>query len=111
MQNPLYLFLLALSATTCLPIAVSAEWVELFDGNSLNGWRQRGGKATYRVEDGQIVGTSAPNTPNTFLCTEKDWDDFELELEFKVDPLLNSGVQIRSNSLPEYHDGRVHGYQ
>ena len=111
MQNPIFLLLLALSATTCLPNAVYAEWMELFDGKSLNGWRQRGGKATYRVEDGQIVGTSAPNTPNSFLCTEKDWDDFELELEFKVDPLLNSGVQIRSNSLPEYHDGRVHGYQ
>ena len=70
MRNPIFLFLLALSATSCLPTAVSAEWVELFDGKSLNGWRQRGGKATYRVEDGQIVGTSAPNTPNTYLCTE-----------------------------------------
>ena len=111
MQNPIIFLLLALCATTCLPNAVYAEWMELFDGKSLNGWRQRGGKATYRVEDGQIVGTSTPNTPNSFLCTEKEWDDFELELEFKVDPLLNSGVQIRSNSLPEYHDGRVHGYQ
>ncbi len=111
MQNPIFLFLITLSAMSCLPTALSAEWVELFDGKSLNGWRQRGGKATYRVEDGTIVGASAPNTPNTFLCTEKDWDDFELEIEFKVDPLLNSGVQIRSNSLPEYHDGRVHGYQ
>ena len=93
------------------PAALCAEWIDLFDGTSLEGWQQRGGKATYRVEDGAIVGTSAPGTPNTFLCTEENWDDFELELEFKVDPELNSGVQIRSNSIPEFHNGRVHGYQ
>jgi len=93
------------------PAALCAEWIDLFDGTSLEGWQQRGGKATYRVEEGAIVGTSAPGTPNTFLCTEENWGDFELELEFKVDPELNSGVQIRSNSFPEYHNGRVHGYQ
>ncbi len=88
-----------------------SNWIDLFDGESLKGWQQRGGKATYRVEDGAIVGTSAPNTPNSFLCTNKHWGDFELELEFKVDSELNSGIQIRSNSLPAYHNGRVHGYQ
>jgi sugar lactone lactonase YvrE len=93
------------------PTGLAAEWIELFDGKSLKGWQQRGGKANYRVEEGAIVGSSVPNTPNTFLCTKKDWGDFELELQFKVDPELNSGVQIRSNSLPKYHAGRVHGYQ
>ena len=93
------------------PTGLAAEWIELFDGKSLKGWQQRGGKATYRVEEGTIVGSSVPNTPNTFLCTKEDWGDFELELQFKVDPELNSGVQIRSNSFPEYHAGRVHGYQ
>ena len=34
-----------------------------------------------------------------------------LELEVRVDSLLNSGIQIRSNSLPDYQNGRVHGYQ
>ena len=93
------------------PTGLAAEWIELFDGKSLKGWQQRGGKATYRVEEGTIVGSSVPNTPNTFLCTKEDWGDFDLELQFKVDPELNSGVQIRSNSFPEYHAGRVHGYQ
>jgi hypothetical protein len=45
------------------------------------------------------------------LCTKKHYSDFILELETKVDPSLNSGVQIRSNSLAEYQNGRVHGYQ
>ncbi|MHC4908252.1 MAG: family 16 glycoside hydrolase [Planctomycetota bacterium] len=83
----------------------------LFDGTTLNGWTQRGGKATYTAEDGAIVGRTAPNQPNSFLCTEELYGDFVLELEFKVDDELNSGVQIRSESTPEYRNGRVHGYQ
>ncbi len=86
-------------------------WRELFDGKTLDGWVQRGGKAEYAVEDGQIVGRSVPNTPNSFLCTERDYADFTLEYEFKVDPKLNSGVQIRSNSVAGYKNGLVHGYQ
>ncbi len=98
-----------------LPFALSAaepgEWVDLFDGKDLDGWTQRGGEAKYRVEDGAIVGTTVPKTPNSFLCTERNYANFILELEFKVDPTLNCGVQIRSNSLPDYKDGQVHGYQ
>jgi hypothetical protein len=85
--------------------------VPLLDGKTLAGWKQLGGKAKYTVEDGAIVGTSVPNTSNSFLCTEKHYSDFILELEFKVDPGLNSGVQVRSNSLKEYRNGQVHGYQ
>lgn len=91
--------------------AVADDWVSLFDGKTLNGWVQRGGKAKYEARDGMIIGRTVPNTPNSFLCTEKQYSDFELELDFKVHPELNSGVQIRSNSLPEYKNGRVHGYQ
>ncbi|MHC4337363.1 MAG: 3-keto-disaccharide hydrolase [Planctomycetota bacterium] len=83
----------------------------LFDGKTLKGWKQLGGKALYEVEDGAIVGTSVRGTPNSFLCTEKTYGDFILEFEVKVDPPLNSGVQIRSNSLKQYRNGRVHGYQ
>jgi 3-keto-disaccharide hydrolase len=106
--------------------AAAAEgdgWVSLFNGKDLSGWVQRGGKAKYSVEDGEIVGRSVPNTSNSFLCTKKDYGDFVLELEFKVDPNLNSGVQIRSQCFDEPRTlelggkkikvpaGRVHGYQ
>jgi hypothetical protein len=73
----------------------------LFDGKTFNGWVQHGGKAKYEIVDGTIVGTSVPKTPNSFLCTEKKYGDFELEVDFKVDPLLNSGIQIRSNVFEE----------
>ncbi len=86
-------------------------WVDLFDGESLDGWTRLGGEAEYRVDSGQIVGTTQTGTPNTFLATETSYGDFALELEYKVDPAINSGVQIRSESRPEYQAGRVHGYQ
>ena len=88
-------------------MATAQEGVELFDGKTLTGWHVRGGKATYSVEGDAIVGRSVPNTSNTFLCTDRHFSDFDLEYEFKIDPLLNSGVQIRSHDI----GGRVTGYQ
>lgn len=86
-------------------------WVDLIKGKNLKGWKQLNGNAKYEVVDGAIVGTTITNTPNSFLATKKDYADFVLEFDFKVDPKLNSGVQIRSHSLKEYNNGRVHGYQ
>jgi hypothetical protein len=83
----------------------------IFDGKSLSGWVQKGGGAAYTVEGGCIVGSTRPQQPNSFLCTVAQYSDFILELDFQVDPLLNSGVQIRSESRPDYKDGVVHGYQ
>ena len=90
---------------------VTELWQPLFDGHSLDGWIRRGGEAKYEVIDGTIKGTTVLNTSNSFLCTRQHYSDFILEFEFLVDPQLNSGVQIRSNSFPEYRNGRIHGYQ
>jgi hypothetical protein len=111
------------------PVALPAVegMVPLFNGKDFTGFTQKGGKADYKVVDGVMVGTSVTGTPNSFMCTEKLYTNFVLEYEFKVDPKLNSGVQIRSNCHDEekvftYKDGdqektkkigagRVHGYQ
>jgi hypothetical protein len=87
------------------------KWEMLFNGKNLKGFKKLNGTADYVVKDEAIVGTSKLKTPNTFLATEKMYGDFILELEYKVDEGLNSGIQFRSNSLKEYNDGRVHGYQ
>ena len=85
-------------------------FVQLFDGQTLNGWAKHGGEASYKVEDGCIVGVCKPNTPeNTFLCTEKTYGNFILKLDFKADVPGNSGVQFRS-AIREEGD-RVFGYQ
>jgi hypothetical protein len=107
----LYSLLVVLFLVMTASVLAEGPWVELFDGKTLNGWEQKGGQAKYAVEDGQIVGKTVLGTPNSFMCTKQFYSDFILELEFKVDSKLNSGVQIRSNSFPEYNNGRVHGYQ
>ncbi|WP_282179430.1 3-keto-disaccharide hydrolase [Maribacter stanieri] len=83
----------------------------IFNGQDLKGWHVIGGEATYDVKNGEIIGTTVSNTPNTFLATDATFTDFILDLDFKTDSVSNSGVQIRSNSLPWYRDGMVHGYQ
>ena len=89
-------------------MAAAPAWTPLFDGKSLKGWKPCNGSATYKVEKGVIVGTTAEGSPNSFLCTEKSYGDFVLEFEVQVDPRLNSGVQIRSH---QKETGRVYGYQ
>ena len=88
-----------------------APWRSLFNGENLDGWTVKGGNAEYTVENGAIVGRTKHNTPNTFLTTNTLYGDFILELEYLVDSTMNSGIQIRSNSIPQYQNGRVHGYQ
>lgn len=97
-------------------VAISAwaqepKWENLFNGRNLSGWEKLNGTAEYKVQDKTIIGISTMNTPNTFLATKKEYDNFILEFEFRVDDGLNSGVQFRSNSLKDYMNGRVHGYQ
>jgi hypothetical protein len=88
--------------------APAAEWQDLFNGKDLSGWKQLGGEAEYKVENGAIVGYSVADTPNSFLTTAEDYGDFILEYELQVDPSLNSGVQIRSHVRD---NGVVFGYQ
>ncbi len=105
-----------------------AGYASLFNGKNLDNWVKRGGEATYKIEGDTIVGTSTLNTSNTFLCTKREYSDYILEVELKVDDGLNSGIQIRSHchaqptkveikneegetvttTIPA---GRVHGYQ
>jgi hypothetical protein len=92
-------------------VAAESETTQLFNGKDLSGWTQKNGTATYKVEDGVIVGTTSEGSPNSFLATNEEYDNFELTFEVKVDDALNSGVQIRSRSLPEKDNGRVHGPQ
>lgn len=104
-------FVLFVMMLTTISSFSQEKWETLFNGKNLKGFKKLNGTAEYVVKDGAIVGISKMNTPNTFLATEKMYGDFILELEFKVDDNLNSGIQFRSNSLKDYQNGRVHGYQ
>lgn len=119
--------LLAAILSAGLAQAAGGSFVPLFDGKTLKGWEVCNGFAKYRVEAGAIVGTTAEGSPNSFLCTQKEYGDFVLEFDVKVDPALNSGVQIRSHRYPKdetvtvydgkafvqqkHSAGRFYGYQ
>lgn len=99
--------------------AEEAGFVPMFDGQSLDGWVQHGGEAEYTIEGDTIIGTSVAKTPNSFLCTEREYGNFVLEVDLKVDGELNSGIQIRSHVHDKETEsegkkipaGRVYGYQ
>jgi hypothetical protein len=88
----------------------SDPWITLWDGKTFNGWE--GNLEWFRIQDGAIVGgnleTKIPQ--NEFLCTEEVYENFELELKFKlVGENTNAGVQFRSERIPDHHE--VIGYQ
>jgi hypothetical protein len=110
MNRMLGFFLAVVVLSACTNVA-DEGWVDLFNGKDLTGWKQLNGEAKYHVEDGMIVGTTVANTPNSFLATEETFSDFILEVEMLLVDDFNSGIQFRSESRPDYMNGRVHGYQ
>ncbi|MBX3422674.1 MAG: DUF1080 domain-containing protein [Pirellulaceae bacterium] len=110
MHRLAFTLILFFSSVHCIQ-ADDGGFVDLFNGQNLEGWTQRNGTATYRVDEGQIVGTTSDGSPNSFLCTNQLYGDFELKFEVKVDSRLNSGVQIRSQSVGDKPSGRVNGPQ
>lgn len=113
MKKIYYLFSCAMLATFTLH-AQNGQWVSLFNGKDLTGWKQLGGEAKYQVEKNEITGTTVSGTPNSFLVTDKEYGDFVLELEVKLpDSSTNSGIQFRSHYDPAGNKGKgkVFGYQ
>jgi hypothetical protein len=106
-----FVFLVVAACAT----AAGQQWVNLFDGKTLNGWTVHEGTGKIVVQNGVIVGTPAlnrsattiPGAPgadpirlrpptSTFLCTTREYGDFILEFDVKMDPGVNTGVQFRS---------------
>jgi hypothetical protein len=105
------IFLFLSLSMTIFCSAQPSPWVSLFNGKDLSGWKQLNGQAKFEAKNGEIIGTTVPNTPNSFLATDKEYTDFILELEFWADSTMNSGIQFRSESKPDFQNGRVFGYQ
>ena len=75
----------------------------IFDGKTLAGWE---GDPTYwRVEDGALVGEITPETvlkSNTFIIWRGGRPkDFELKLDYRITAAGNSGINYRSEVVPD----------
>src|ERR1700712_1049114 len=124
MKKSYLLILLLITAFPCALLFAQSkskeQWISLFNGKDLKGWKQLNGKAKYEVKNGEIIGTTVLNEPNSFLATQKKYGDFIFEVDFKVDSTMNSGIQFRSeikdatdkcNVTDKNTPERVHGYQ
>jgi len=112
-MKPVCVFL-ALAAFYFSNAQTSGKWITLFDGKTLDGWKKGAGDAEYKVENGTIVGTTVVASANSFLITDKEFDNFVLELEARIDDTTsNSGIQLRSHLDPNGNNGKgkVFGYQ
>jgi len=91
------LVLLAVSILAAERLFAGDNWIHLFNGKNFSGWTEITGDARFYVDDGCIVGEAVSESDtNSVLCTKKNYDNFSLELDFKVDHQLFSGVHIRS---------------
>ena len=70
-----------------------AGWISLFDGKTLNGWWNNGGKNNFSVQDGMIAcnGVGGAN-----LYSHDRYDSFILRLEWKMQAKGNSGVFLHA---------------
>jgi hypothetical protein len=114
----------AFSILAAQGLLAGEEWTSLFNGRDLSGWTQKAGDAKFYVAGGCIVGQAVSESDtNSVLGTETNYDNFILELDFKAEHQLFSGVHIRSryaaedttwqwNGLPPavIPAGRVYGY-
>jgi len=93
--------LLPAAALTVATLSIQAEdgWQHWFK-DSLGDAKIVSGTASYKVENGVLIGTTTDGSPNSFLI-KGAFKDFELEFDVKVDDELNSGVQVRSHLAKE----------
>lgn len=87
-------------------IAGTREYKSIFNGKNLKGWKIHGTEKWY-VEDGLLVCESGPDGEYGYLSTRKNYDDFELTLEFLQEADGNSGVFFRST----FEGTKVAGWQ
>ena len=76
-------------------MAMAEEFKTLFDGKSLAGWTQIGGKnkSVWKVENGLLV---MDGEGGGWIAADGEYDDFEFQLEFQLTSDSNSGVYLRA---------------
>ncbi|MGQ7868012.1 3-keto-disaccharide hydrolase [Sunxiuqinia sp. sy24] len=103
MKKLTYLLALLLCAG---PLLAQKDVINLFNGKNLDGWKIHGTEKWY-VEKGELICESGPDKAYGYLSTEKSYDDFELEVEFKQEANGNSGIFFRST----FEGTKVSGWQ
>lgn len=107
MKKSILIFFTALILVSFSPCQKKKEgFTKLFNGKNLNGWIVHGTEKWF-VENKLLVCESGPDKQYGYLSTEKDYYNFELEVEFKQAANGNSGIFFRST----FEGTKVSGWQ
>ena len=78
--------------------AAAPELESIFNGENLDGWKAPADNIWWLVENGELLVKSGPDKKGSILSTEREFEDFRVELEFKFgEGTIDSGVFIRNN--------------
>ena len=88
------LITLAVASGLALAADASGEWIELFDGKSMDGWRASENTASWKVEDGKLV-CDGPRS-HLFYETEKPFKNFHLKVDVMTTPGSNAGIYFHT---------------
>lgn len=107
----------ALAFTACIFTSSSVaaqstefgEWIELFNGQNIDGWvaakpgedNPRQQQNVWKAEDGTLTNGGPKKND---LCTVDSFQDYELEIEYKIPPRGNSGVYLRGQIEVQIYD-------
>ena len=107
------IFRVCISSMLSACVAIAQESKPLFDGKTFEGW-EGNTKTVWRIEEEALTAGSLTSRQkdNDFLATIAEYENFELELEWKLEGtegFINGGVQFRTKRIPNHHE--VSGYQ
>ncbi len=80
-------------------------WELLFDGTTLNGWRDYNGDALtgpWEVVDGTIMADGGGSDANGYIVTDKEYENFELVWDWKISKGGNSGMLYHVVERPQF---------
>jgi hypothetical protein len=91
----------AVQPPTLTPQEVQEGFVSIFNGKNLKGWVGIEGKNdSYYVKDGMLI---CKDTGKEHLFTEKEYANFVLRLEIKLDSGSNNGIGVRDQISRKPH--------
>lgn len=98
------------TSSPAVPVSAGGDWTDLFNGRDFTGWRTSNGEvpeSQWTVRNGLLVATQ----PQCALLTTQNFDEFELEVEWKLDKPGNSGIVYRIQGEGDSLFGRGIEYQ
>ena len=84
---------------------IDAGWALLFDGETMNGWRDYNGTgvtAPWVVEDGTLSALGKGSDSTGYIVTDKQYENFELKFDWKIAQGGNSGLLYHVLERPQY---------